>query len=218
MKKRNSDSSDFWTKIKKYHLTNKKKGLYDYMWVTVLKIVALYIVIVIPLILIVKHLVDFDGIFSTITENFSDAYVLIIFFISESFLGMIPPDIFMIWATKFQSPFMILTILGILSYIGGAISYQIGYGLSKIPKIQMYTERKLEGYILLTRKWGGIFIVIAALFPFSPLSLVVIAAGMLKYPFKLYLLFGLSRIIRFVFQGLLYSGLFHLDSFFTNFF
>ena len=131
---------------------------------------------------------------------------------------MIPPDIFMIWATKFNSPLLILSILGLLSYIGGAISYQIGYGLSRVPKITAYTERRLEGYILLTRKWGGAFIVIAALFPFSPLSLVVIAVGMLKYPFKLYLLFGLSRIVRFVFQGLLYSGLFHLDLFFTKFF
>ena len=218
MVKRISAYSHFWTNIKESHLINKKKGLYDYMWLSVLKIVAIYIIIVIPLILIAKHLLDFDSIFSTITKNFSDASVLIIFFISESFLGMIPPDIFMIWATKFHSPFLILTILGILSYIGGAISYQIGYRLSKVPKITAYTERRLEGYILLTRKWGGAFIVIAALFPFSPLSLVVIAVGLLKYPFKLYLLFGLSRIIRFVFQGLLYSGLFHLDSIFTNFF
>jgi len=218
MKKNNSASSDFWTNLKDFHLTNKRKGLYDYMWLTVLKIVALYIIIVIPLILIVKHLVDFDKIFSTITQNFSDAYVLIIFFVSESFLGMIPPDIFMIWATKFHSPFLILTILGILSYIGGAISYLIGYWLAKVPKIKTYTERRLKGYVLLTRKWGGAFIVMAALFPFSPLSLVVIVVGMLKYPFKFYLLFGLSRIVRFVFQGLLYSGLFHLDSIFTNFF
>jgi membrane protein YqaA with SNARE-associated domain len=218
MTKRISAYSHFWTNLKESHLINKKKGLYDYMWWSVLKIVAIYIIIVIPLILIAKHLLDFDSIFSTITKNFSDASVLIIFFISESFLGMIPPDIFMIWATKFHSPFLILTILGILSYIGGAISYLIGYRLSKVPKITAYTERRLEGYILLTRKWGGAFIVLAALFPFSPLSLVVIAVGLLKYPFKLYLLFGLSRIVRFVFQGLLYSGLFHLDSIFTNFF
>jgi len=218
MGKRNFAYPDFWENLKVYHLTIKKKGIYNYMWVNVLKIIALYILIVVPLLLIAKHLFDFDMIFSSITKNFSDAYVLIIFLISESFLGMIPPDIFMIWATKFQSPFLILTILGILSYIGGAISYQIGYSLSKVPKIKAFIERRLDGYILLTRKWGGAFIVIAAIFPFSPLSLVVMAVGMLKYPFKLYLLFGLSRIVRFVFQGLLYSGLFHLDSIFKNFF
>jgi membrane protein YqaA with SNARE-associated domain len=218
MTKRNFVFSDFWINFKAHHLKNKNGGLYEYMWWSVLKIVALYFIIVIPLILIVKHLIDFDKIFGSLTENFSDAYVLIIFFISESFLGMIPPDIFMIWATKFDSPFLILLILGALSYIGGAISYQIGYGLSKIPRIKAYTERKLERYILLTRKWGGAFIVIAALLPFSPLSMVVIAVGLLKYPFKLYLLFGISRIIRFLFQGLLYSGLFHLDSMLTNLF
>lgn len=218
MTKRNFVFSDFWISLKAHHHRNKKKGLYDYMWLTVLKIVALYFIIIIPLILIAKRLFDFEKFFGSITENFSDAYVLAIFFISESFLGMIPPDIFMIWATKFDSPLLILMILGVLSYIGGAISYQIGYGLSKIPGISAYTERRLEKYIVLTRKWGGAFIIIAALFPLSPLSLVVIAVGLLKYPFKLYLLFGLSRIIRFVFQGLLYSGLFHLDSFFLNFF
>lgn len=211
MTKSNSVFSGFLISLKGHHQKNKTKGLYSYMWWSMLKIVALYFIIIIPLILLAKHLFDFDTFFGSITENFSDAYVLIMFFISESFLGMIPPDIFMIWATKFDSPFLILTILGILSYIGGAISYQIGYGLSKIPRISLFTEHKLEKYIVLTRKWGGAFIVIAALFPFSPLSLVVIAVGLLKFPFKLYLLFGLSRIIRFVFQGLLYAGLFNLD-------
>ncbi len=214
MTKNNSIFSSFLMILKVQHVKNKKRNLYSYMLWTLIKIAAIYLIIIIPLILIAKHFVDFNGIFGSITENLSDASVLIIFFISESFLGMIPPDIFMIWATKFKTPFLILTILGVLSYIGSIISYQIGLGLSKIPKVNAYTEQKLERYIFLTRKWGGAFIVIAALFPFSPLSLVVMAVGLLKYPFKLYLLFGISRIIRFLFQGLLYSGLFHLDSIF----
>ena len=214
----NSGLKDFRERIIGQHQDNKSRGVYGYMWWTSLKIVALYFIIVIPLVLIGKSLIDFNSIFSYITENLSDRYVLIVFFISESFLGMIPPDIFMIWATKFSSPFLILTILGILSYIGGAISCQIGYWLSNRPKIKAYTERKLEKYIQLTRKWGGAFIVIAALFPFSPLSLVCIAVGLLKYPFKLYLLFGISRISRFLFQGFIYSGIFHSDSIFTSLF
>jgi len=214
MTKRTSGLSDFWISLKGNHLENKKGGLYIYMWWSVLKIIAIYIIVVVPLILLAKHFFDFDSIFGSFTEHFSDGYVLLIFFLSESFLGMIPPDIFMIWATKFDSPFLVLMLLGILSYFGAVISYQIGYGLSKVPGIKAYTERKLEKYIILTRKWGGAFIVIAALFPFSPLSIVVIAVGLLKYPFKPFLLFGLSRIVRFVFQGFLYSGLFHLDTLF----
>lgn len=212
MTKRNSILTGFWVDLKGQHSNNKERGLYGYMWWTSLKIVALYFIIVIPVVLLGKRLIDFDSVFSYITGKFPDGFVLILFFISESFLGMIPPDLFMIWATKFDSPLLILTILGVLSYIGGAISCLIGYQISKMPKVKAYSERKLDKYILLARKWGGAFIIIAALFPFSPLSLVAIALGLLKYPLKLYFLFGISRIFRFLFQGLLYSGLFNLDS------
>ena len=187
------------------------------MWWTSLKIVALYIIIVVPLILIGKNLVDLNQVFHYLTDNFTDGTVLIIFLISESILGMIPPDLFMIWATKFDSPFLILIILGVLSYIGGIFSYLIGYWLSKRPKIKAYSERALNKYILLAGKWGGAFIIISALFPFSPFSMVVMAVSLLKYPFRFYLLFGISRIARFVFQGLLYSGIFNMDSIISYF-
>jgi uncharacterized membrane protein YdjX (TVP38/TMEM64 family) len=69
----------------------------------------------------------------------------------------------------------------------------------------------LDKYINLVRKWGGAFIIISALFPFSPFSLVVIAVSLFKYPFRMYLLFGLSRIVRFVIQGILYLNMFKID-------
>ncbi|NTW25394.1 MAG: short-chain dehydrogenase [Lentimicrobium sp.] len=213
---KSSGFRDLWNKAASHHLDNKRRGVYGYMWWTSLKIVVLYFIIVIPLVLIGKRLLDFDSIFSYITQNLSDRGVLLTFFISESFLGMIPPDIFMIWATKFDSPVLILTLLGVLSYFGGAISCKLGYWFSKRPVIKAYTEQKLKRYILLTRKWGGAFIVIASLFPFSPLSMVCIAAGVLKYPLRLYLFFGLTRIIRFLFQGMLYSGLFHMENILTK--
>lgn len=207
-----------WQKLKGQHLENKSRGVYGWMWWTSFKIVILYIIIVIPVILIGKRLIDFDKVFAFLTNNFSDVNVLVTFFISESLLGLIPPDLFMIWATKFSSPILILTLLGFLSYLGGAVSYYIGYRFSRSPKFKAYSERKLKNYILLARKWGGAFIVVAALFPFSPLSMVAIAVGLLKYPFKLYLLFGISRIVRFIFQGLLYAGLFHMDSILNSLF
>lgn len=212
MTKRKFVLTDFWLYLKRQHHSNQKRGLYGYMWWTSLKIVALYFAIIIPLVLLGKSLIDFNRMFHYLTGNFSDGFVLITFLISESFLGMIPPDLFMIWATKFDSPFLILMILGLLSYIGGIFSYLIGYWLSKRPKIKAYSERALNKYILLAGKWGGAFIIISALFPFSPFSMVVMAVSLLKYPFRLYLLFGISRIARFVFQGLLYSGVFNMDS------
>jgi membrane protein YqaA with SNARE-associated domain len=195
------------TSLKTIHLRNRKKGVYGYMWKTALKIILIYILIMVPAIIIGKYLIDFDSIFKFITNRFQDWFVLTLFLISESFLGMIPPDLFLIWSTKFESPLLMATSLGVLSYIGGIISFMIGFMLTKRKRIKAYSERVLVNYIGMIRKWGGAFIIISALFPFSPFSMVVIAVSLFKYPFKLYLLYGLARIARFVIQGFFYNGL-----------
>jgi membrane protein YqaA with SNARE-associated domain len=203
---------NFLGKIKSHHVRNKQKGVYGYMWWTAIKIVVIYLLVMVPVILIAKRLIDINAVFNFITDHLPDSLVLIVFLLSESFLGMIPPDLFVIWSAKFDSPFLLLTIFGILSYIGGAISYLIGHWLSKRKRIKAYSERVLDRYIKMVKKWGGAFIIIAALFPFSPFSMVVIAVSLLKYPFRLYLLFGFSRIVRFIAQGILYLGILNLGS------
>lgn len=65
---------------------------------------------------------------------------------------------------------------------------------------------------MVVRKWGGAFIIIAALFPYSPYSIVVIAISVFKYPFRAFLLFGLSRIIRFIILGLFYLKAMNFDT------
>jgi membrane protein YqaA with SNARE-associated domain len=207
----NTILKNFLARLKTKHHKNRGEGVYGYMWKTALKITLIYLLIMIPAVLAGKYLIDFNAIFSFITTRFSDMLVFTVFFISESFLGMIPPDLFVIWATKFENPLLIMTLLGVLSYIGGIISYYIGHWLLKSKKIKAYSERVLDKYINLVRKWGGAFIIISALFPFSPFSLVVIAVSVFKYPFRMYLLFGLSRIVRFVIQGIMYLNMFKLD-------
>lgn len=202
----------FRSKLKTQHLKNKDRGVYGYMWKTALKIILIYLAIMIPAVLIGKYLIDFNAVFKFITGRFPDLMVLAIFLVSESLLGMIPPDFFVIWTAKFNTPLVFLTILGLLSYLGGALSYLIGYWLSKRKKIKAYSERVLDKYIGMVKKWGGAFIIISALFPFSPFSMVVIAVSLFKYPFKLYLLFGLSRIVRFIIQGVFYLNVLNMNS------
>lgn len=206
----------FLTQLKTKHFENKRKGVYAFMGKTALKIILIYLAIMIPAVLISKYLIDFNAIFKYLTGRFPDIFVLTLFLLSESFLGMIPPDLFVIWSAKFNEPFVILTILGVLSYLGGVISYYIGYWISGKKKIKDYSERALDKYIGLVRKWGGAFIIISALFPFSPFSMVVIAVSLFKYPFRLYLLFGLSRIVRFIIQGVFYLNILNMDSILTQ--
>ncbi len=182
------------------------------MWKTSLKIILIYLAVMVPAVLIGKYLIDFNAVFRFITGSLPDMLVLAVFLVSESLLGMIPPDFFVIWCAKFHSPFLFLTLLGVLSYLGGAISYFIGYWISGRKRIKSYSERVLHKYIGMVRKWGGAFIVISALFPFSPFSMVIIAVSLFKYPFRLYLIYGLSRIIRFIVQGVFYLNVINLDS------
>jgi len=211
---RNTILKNFLTRLRTKHHKNKGEGVYGYMWKTALKIIGVYLLVMIPAVLAGKYLINFDAVFKFITERFPDMLVFGVFFVSESLLGMIPPDFFVIWATKFESPLLIMTILGVLSYIGGAISYLIGYLLLKNRRIKAYSERVLYKYMNMVRRWGGAFIIISALFPFSPFSLIVIAVSLFKYPFRMYLLFGLSRIARFIIQGILYLNMFKIDSLF----
>ncbi len=190
----------------------KDKGFFRYVGRSILLIVAIYTLLVFLLFLTGKYLVDFNSLFNGVIERLSDKFVLLLFLASESFTGMIPVDLFVIWTQKFERPLYYLLMLGGLSYVGGIISYGIGWLISRSPRVKAFTERKLEPYISFARKWGGAFIVIAAIFPFTPFSLVVISLTMLRYPFKLFLLYALFRIFRFAIQGIFFFDLLKLDS------
>ena len=190
----------------------KSRGFFKYIGKNIFLIVLIYTLIVLLVFLIGKYLVDFDVFFYSFVNNLSDLFVVLLFFISESFTGMIPVDLFVIWAQKFDHPLPYLALLGLLSYMGGIISYGIGSWISNRPKIKAYTEKRLKQYIGFVQKWGGAFIVIAALFPFTPFSLVVISVTMLKFPFRRFLLFGLVRLVRFVLQGLFFFDLLQIDT------
>jgi len=190
----------------------RKKGFFRYVGRSVLLILLVYLLVILVVFLLGRYLIDFNGFFGGILEQLSNKFVVLLFFISESVTGMIPVDLFVIWTQKFDSPVLWLALLGVLSYTGGVISYGIGLWIARRPRIRSFTERRLKAYISFVRKWGGAFIVIAALFPFTPFSLVVIAIALFHYPFRNFLLFALARLVRFVVQGLIFFDLLKLDN------
>jgi len=140
--------------------------------------------------------IDINTALAIITETFTTTSVLAVFFLSESILGLIPPEIFIAWSKKLSQPFLILTILALLSYFGGIISYITGVSITRIPKVRYSIEHKLKKHINNIRKWGGFLIIVGALFPI-PFAMTSLAAGFIRYEFKYYLLFGLLRFARF---------------------
>jgi membrane protein YqaA with SNARE-associated domain len=208
----NSSRSQRPKTIRGWYNYYKEKGFVRYVGINAVKIVLAYTLFVLLIYLIGKYLIDYERIFSYFTKSVKDSFVLVLFFISESFLGLVPVDLFVLWSVKHASPLFFLAILGVLSYIGGIISYGIGIWFATRPRMKDYSERKLQTYISFVRKWGGAFIIIAALFPFTPFSMVTIAVSLLRYPFRSFVLFALTRLVRFVIQGIIFFNVLNIDT------
>jgi len=172
-------------------------GFYRFVKNSIKKSIIPILIFVISLWLVHEFVVDFNDLFATIINTYSPLSILAIFFASETFLGLIPPEIFIAWADKTSHPVLYLTILAFLSYFGGILSYTMGKIMSKIPSIYNYLEVKMSKHIKMIRKWGGFLIVVGALLPI-PFSITSIAAGIIHYKFTNYLLFGLLRFVRFI--------------------
>ncbi len=183
-------------KGKTYYHFYKRNGAYDFLKKNVLKLVVGLGGLALILYLVKDYLPDLDYYFELMTIKFRPITILLIFLLSESFLGLIPPDFFILWGKQFQNPYAMVGLLAALSYGGGVISYIIGVYIGKLPKVHNWLERKFLNHIDNLRKWGGVLIVFAALFPL-PFSPVCAAAGMVRFPVKTFLLLGLFRFLRF---------------------
>ena len=146
------------------------------------------------------EVVSINDLLTTLTERYSDVTIFSVFFASESILGLIPPDIFIAWTKTTPHPLIYLTTLSILSYLGGVTSYLSGKALLLIPPFRAYIEIKMIRHINNMRKWGGFLIAAGALLPL-PFAMASLAAGMIKFDFRYFLMFALLRFFRFIIYG-----------------
>ena len=150
---------------------------------------------------------DFDSLLNSLVDNYSPSIILSFFLISEAVLGLVPPEIFIAWASKSASPWLFLFGLATMSYLGGIIAYFLGNRLFLIPAVKNHIENKIAGHITNLRRWGGVFVFIGAMLPL-PHSIVSLACGLIKYNFKHYLVWALFRYVRFVIYALIIFQIF----------
>ena len=189
----------FAEKLRIRHAYNKRTGLYKFMGQIVVKLLVI-IAIIVGIVLLLNHFFNLSQIIEDYIFSHDTPGVLTLFLISETVLGWIPPDLFIMWSDKFNAPLLWLTILGTISYVGGMNAYFIGKIALKFPRFRRWLENRNAVFFERIRKWGGIIIILAALFPL-PFATTTLAAGMVKYPLKQTLIFGLSRYIRFYLYG-----------------
>jgi membrane protein YqaA with SNARE-associated domain len=184
------------SRIRLLHQYYSYTGFYAFIKSSLGKAIMPIVTFIVALWIVHAFVIDFNTLFTSITTLYSPLTIISVFFASESLLGLVPPEIFIAWADKTSTPIFYLTMLALVSYIGGIISFFIGKSISKIPAAYEYLEVKMQKHIKMIRKWGGFLIIVGALLPI-PFSMTSIAAGLIHYKFSNYLLFGLLRFVRF---------------------
>ncbi len=184
------------SKLQLIHQYYSYTGFYNFIGENLKKAILPFIFVVAGLYLVNRFVIDFNSFFEYITQNYSAISIFSLFFTSESLLGLIPPELFIAWVKTLSNPVLNLSILALLSYLGGCVSYFIGKSILTIPKVSHYMESKMAKHIINIRKWGGFLIIVGALLPI-PFSMVSMASGIIRFNFKRYLMFGLFRFLRF---------------------
>ena len=180
---------------------------YDFLRSTAIKGGIAIVGFVTILLVLDYFFLDFDAMLDNLVTNYSPKVIFSFFLLSETILGLVPPEIFIAWASKSVSPWLFLFILATMSYLGGIIAYFIGNRLFLIPAVKNHIENKISVHIINLRKWGGLFVFIGAMLPL-PHSIVSLACGLIKYDFKNYLLWALFRYVRFAIYALIIFQIF----------
>jgi len=179
-----------------YYRYYKSTGLYSFVLSNIIKILIIIAIIVVAALLVNSFIIKISDIPQFLIDNFPMPVVLSFFLVSESFMGMIPPDIFILWVSGMPNFYLMVGLLSILSYIGGFNAFFIGVLIRRIPKVKRRAERMYADHIDKIKRWGSVFIVIAALFPI-PYAIVCSLAGMMKFPVVRLTYLGIFRIARF---------------------
>lgn len=129
--------------------------------------------------------------------------IFFIFFVSETVFGIIPPELFMIWALRNEVVIDYIgnvSILIALSYCAGIIGYYVGshFGTTQLYRsLQKNYLGKFEKHV---NRFGGFLVIVAALTPL-PFAGICMLMGTVKYPYRRFLLMSTTRILRFVVYG-----------------
>ena len=196
--------------MKRIHLMNryyKITKFYPFLRDAAYKAGLTIFLFVLVLVSLELFVLDINEVLNNLVSAYAPLVVFVFFLVSETVLGIIPPEIFIGWAAKSVNPWFFLFVLATASYLGGVLAYALGRNLAMVPAIKNYIEIKAVKHIGNLRKWGGLFVVIGALLP-VPHSIVSLVGGLINYSFDRYLLWALFRYVRFIIYALVIFKIF----------
>ncbi len=154
---------------------------------------------------LIKHYFGFDWeeAFKPYLEN--QVLIYSIYTLSELMFGIIPPEFFMIWGLSsgdLIDYISIVSLLAVISYIAGFVGFLFGDFLKTTVTFRYIRKRFLARYQPLVVKYGAFLILVAAMTPL-PFSAIAMLVGSFHFPVKKYLLWSLSRFLRFALYAII---------------
>lgn len=159
--------------------------------------------IIVALFVFTKHNVNRDLFLRF--EPFFDQTLLILFIfaVSEIVIGIIPPELFMIWSLRFGSSVTYIgyiILLAGISYLAGFIAYIFGRYLHNTKPYEYLRNKYLRRSEVLLHEYGLYLILVAALTPI-PFSGVAMLVGAVHYPVRKYIYLSMGRFVKFAISG-----------------
>jgi membrane protein YqaA with SNARE-associated domain len=179
-----------------YHQFYRRRGGYHFIGRSLFKLTIALILLGAVLYLINEYVYNITDATEYLTANFNILFILGSFLLSESTLGLLSPEIFVIWVKQFDYPWLWLLLIATISYSGAIIAYFIGTKLYMLPRIHKWIDETFAVQFGQIRRFGGLLIILAAVTPL-PYPPVCIISGMVHFPFRLFLILVATRFLRF---------------------
>lgn len=163
----------------------------------------LFFVIAIIFYKITFSYLDLSSLKDQILFDFPTTFVLILFFMSEVVLGIIPPELFMIWAITsrpLESYFFYVLAFSFISYAAGFVAYLFGKYLHKSIVYEFMRKNIIGKYEKKINSYGWLVIVVAAITPL-PFSATCAVIGAIGFERNKYLFYSLARFVRYAIYG-----------------
>ena len=163
----------------------------------------LFFVIAIIFYKITFSYLDLSSLKDQILFDFPTTFVLILFFMSEVVLGIIPPELFMIWAITsrpLESYLFYVLAFSFISYTAGFVAYFFGKYLHKSIVYEFMRKNIIGKYEKKINSYGWLVIVVAAITPL-PFSATCAVIGAIGFERNKYLFYSLARFVRYAIYG-----------------
>ena len=146
---------------------------------------------------------DLSSLKNQISFDFPSFFVFTLFFMSEVILGIIPPELFMIWAISSKpigSYLFYVITFSFLSYIAGFTAFLFGKYLHNTWLYEFMKKNIIGKYERKISAFGWLVIVVAAITPL-PFSATCALVGAVGFDRKKYLFYSSARFLRYAIYG-----------------